>query len=206
MAGFLNSIYRPIKTVSSKETVVFWISFASSCIFGQIAILGGLTLATHKTITVSDVFLQNLMSANMYTFAIALLAAACALLVIEYVDSNDTSKTLQLSTHKAAAGVAAALLVVVQAMVAGSALKDSLIQSKVVPQADVMLPAQSLMEPANLMQLGFWIVSMIVAQYLFCLTRMHRHPEEIAQMVQAEASELADEAHKITKTKDGEVV
>jgi hypothetical protein len=54
------------------------------------------------------------------------------------------------------------------------------------------------------MQLVFWIASMVVAQYMFCLTRMHLHPDEIAQMVQAQASHLAGEAHSVTTTKDGE--
>ena len=205
MTRFWNSISRPIKTVSSKEPGVLWISFVSSCIFGQVAILGGLTLATEKNISIADVFLQNLMSANMYTFAISILVSACTMLLIEYVDRKEISNTLQLSHHNVVSGVFAGLLVVMQAMIAGRLLRDSLIQPKV-PQLNVMPPVQSLLEPGNVMQLFFWIVSMLLAQYLFCLSRMHRHPEEVAQMVQAEASELADEAHKKTITKDEEAI
>jgi hypothetical protein len=204
MRNLLNSVYRPIRTVSSKEAVVFWISFASSCVFGQIAILGGISLATEKNISIGDVFLQNLLSANMYTFAIALLVAACTMLVIEYVDSKNTSNTLQLLNHKAAAAVIAGLLIVVQAMTAGHLLRDSLIQTKAAPLSTPAI--QSLLDAANVMQLTLWIISMLVAQYLFCLTRMHRYPDEVALMVQAEASELAGDAHNKTTTSDGESI
>lgn len=202
MRNLLNSIYRPIRTVASKEAVVFWISFAASCLFGQIAILGGVLVATDKNITIADVFLQNLVSANMYTFAIALLVSACTMLIIEYVDSKNTSNTLSLLNHKAAAGVTAGLLIVVQAMTASNLIKESFIQAKTA----VAPAAQSLLDPANILQLTLWVFSMVVAQYLFCLTRMHRHPDEIALMVQAEASELAGEAHNKTTTSDAEAI
>lgn len=203
MSSFFDGIRRPIKTVVSKEPVVFWISFASSCVFGQIAILGGMFLAAGRSISFSDVFLQNLSSANMYTFAIALLAAACSMQVIEFIDGMKEKKFLQLPNHKAASAVIAALLVVLQAMISGNLLRDSLAPSAVQP-GSLASPAVGLADPANLMQLVFWIASMVVAQYMFCLTRMHLHPEEIAQMVQAQASHLAGEAHNVTTTKDGE--
>ncbi len=202
MSSFYDGIRRPIKTVVSKEPVVFWISFASSCVFGQIAILGGMFLAAGRSISFSDVFLQNLSSANMYTFAIALLAAACSMLVIEFIDGMKDKK-FHLPNHKAASAVIAGLLVVLQAMISGNLLRDSLAPSSSL-SGSVAMPVIGLTDPANLMQLVFWVVSMFVAQYMFCLTRMHLHPDEIAQMVQAQASHLAVEAHNRTTTKDGE--
>lgn len=162
-------------------------------------------VATDKNITIGDVLMQNLLSANMYTFAIALLVSACTLLLIELYDNNSTSESLHLLTkHKIGAGFIALLLIVMQAMTASNLIKESLLQMKaavVMPQA-----TQSFLDAANLLQLILWIVSMVVAQYLFCLTRMHRYPDEIVLMVHAQASKLAGSAHDKTTTSAGEEI
>lgn len=162
-------------------------------------------VATDKSITIADVLKQNLLSANMYTFAIALLASACTLLLIELHDNQNTSDSIHVLTkHKIGAGFIAVLLIVMQTMAASSLIKESLLQMKVV--ASTAPVAQGFFDATNFLQLILWVLSMVVAQYMFCLTRMHRYPEEIVLMVQAQASKLAGNAHGTTTTSSGEAV
>jgi len=195
----------PIETVWHREKAALTLFCISNLIVGQIGIIGGFLIAAKEATPLGRVLGQNLLSGNLYVFAVTLLVTTCTILAGEYLDAEQESQRIELKSHKVTWGVIALVLVIVQSMLTGNLIASALRVEEGLVGAP---PVDSLWDVVGAggsgQQLFLWVISMAIAVQIFCLSRMHRHPLELEQMRRKDIDKTNKQANKLDKTSDGE--
>ncbi len=201
------NIFFPVQTVWRREKAALGLFCIANLIVGQVGIIGGFLVASKEATPLGRVLGQNLFSGNLYVFAVTLLVTTCTILAGEYLEAEKETQRIELKNHKVTWGFIALVLVIVQSMLTGNLIAGAL---RLEPEPGLAgpPPLDSLGDVIGAagsgQQLFLWMLSMVIAVQIFCLSRMHRHPIELDQMRKKEIEKVTKQAEKKDETSDGE--
>jgi CBS domain containing-hemolysin-like protein len=195
----------PIVTVWVREPAMLVMFCSVNLLVAQAGILFAFWYAAEKG-GVGHVLSRQLQSANLYVFAVSLLVTTSSILVAEYLEAEADNKKIELRGHKVFWGIVALILVIFQSMVTGRLIPDSLAPDSAQSAAPSTTIVGVLSTWGGAHQVVLWCVSMFIAVYLYCLSRMHRHPQELHLMRERVIQRAAAKAEKLRETSDHEKI
>jgi hypothetical protein len=196
----------PVKVIWTKEKAVFLAFCMANLVIGQIGIIGSFLIAIQSHTSFGRVLYQNLQSGNLSVFAVSLLVTTCSILISEYLEPDKENQKLELKSHKAVWSFVAIFLIILQAMLTGQLIADSLTLNVGLSEPKPEMLFDVIFCSRNIPQLVLWLLSMWVAIEVFCVSRMHLHPAELHHWRDTMAAIAANNARNLSQTSFGEKV
>lgn len=195
----------PVQATWRRERPLFIVFCVANLIIGQIGIIWALLASAMKNLPFAKIVDQNLQNANLSVFAVSLLVTTGTILIAEYLDEEELQK-IELRGSKAVWATIAFVLVILQAFLTGHLIQESLklAEPVVVGAASEVLQQSSTW--SVLMQMTLWVMSMVISVHIFCLSRMHKYPVELALVRQEQIDEATEKADGMNETSDNEKI
>jgi len=197
------NILFPIGATWRRERPLFIIFCVANLVFGQLGIIWALMVSVKKQIPFAQVLDQNLQNANLSVFAVSLLVTTGTVLVAEYLDEKELQR-IELRGQKAIWAIFALMLVILQTLLTGHLIPESMAAALAAPAIKPPGIGDVLTSWGGGQQLLFWLMSMLLAVHIFCLSRIHKYPVELDQIRQKQIADGAAKAENLSETSDNE--
>ncbi|MGE0356505.1 MAG: hypothetical protein AB7P08_06260 [Burkholderiales bacterium] len=194
-----------VRNTWKREQALFVIFCLVNLILGQIGMIWALIVAGKKQMPFAQVLDQQLQSANFAVFAVTLLVTTGTILIGEYLEEKELPK-IQMREQKAIAAIVALILVLLQAMLTGLLVADSIAPTQIGVTTKPIAVSEVLTSWNGGQQVVCWILSMSLAIYIFCLSRAHKYPVDLGQERQDEIDDATAKAASMNHTSDNEKI
>lgn len=182
-------VFKPFRIIPEIKPV-FFIYVVTGITVGQIGILFSLVKDIHAF---NEALFNNLSSGNFYTYSIALLASSLAPLLIEYIAEDD----VKFKVYK----VISMVLIIFFLMLPMTFFFSSLSLTPIeVSQMDVTRRS------VDLVQILFYIFSIILSIYVFCVSYLKYDPESYTDLDDSNVLKLKLSASKTSTDSKGNKV
>lgn len=195
----------PVQTTWKRERPLFIVFCMANLIIGQIGIIWALLASAMTNLSFTKIIDQNLQNANLSVFAVSLLVTTGTILIAEYLDEAEVQK-IELRGSKAVWATIAFVLVILQALLTGHLIQESLKPVQSIALGSSVEALQGFSSWSGWMQAALWFGSMVISVHIFCLSRMHRYPVELDIIRQAHIAVATEKAESMNKTSDNEKI